>query len=80
MKKGMKTIIIAAIVIVALLVAGLLFYKYFVADRIMDRGGMEKPDAANGVDDGVQVLDGNYTYVDNEALLSTIGFETPKPK
>ena len=36
-------------------------YKHFVTDRIMDRGGMENPDAAF-------LLDGDHTYVDNDAL------------
>ena len=37
-------------------------YKHFVTDRIMDGGnGMENPDAAF-------LLDGNHTYVDNDAL------------
>ena len=36
-------------------------YKHFVTDRIMDRGGMENPDAAF-------LLDGDHTYVDNSVL------------
>ena len=59
MKRRMIWILLAGI-LVGLALSGL--YKHFVTDRIMDGGnGMENPDAAF-------LLDGNHTYVDNDAL------------
>ena len=52
--------ILLAGILVGLALSGL--YKHFVTDRIMDGGdGMENPDAAF-------LLDGDHTYVDNDAL------------
>ena len=59
MKRRMIWILLAGI-LVGITLSGL--YKYFVTDRIMDGGnGMENPDAAFP-------LDGDHTYVDNDAL------------
>ena len=59
MKRRMIWILLAGI-LVGLAISGL--YKHFVTDRIMDGGnGMENPDAAF-------LLDGDHTYVDNDAL------------
>ena len=59
MKRRMVWILLAGI-LVGLALSGL--YKHFVTDRIMDGGdGMENPDAAF-------LLDGDHTYVDNDAL------------
>ena len=59
MKRRMIWILLAGI-LVGLALSGL--YKHFVTDRIMDGGnGMENPDAAF-------LLDGDHTYVDNDAL------------
>ena len=59
MKRRMIWILLAGI-LVGLALSGL--YKHFVTDQIMDGGnGMENPDAAF-------LLDGDYTYVDNNAL------------
>ena len=59
MKRRMIWILLAGI-LVGLTLSGL--YKHFVTDQIMDGGnGMENPDAAF-------LLDGDYTYVDNNAL------------
>ena len=59
MKRRMIWILLAGI-LVGITLSGL--YKYFVTDRIMDGGnGMENPDAAF-------LLDGDHTYVDNDAL------------
>ena len=41
-------------------------YKHFVADRIMDGGNMENPDAS------LHLLDGDYTYADNGKLWRRI--------
>ena len=52
--------ILLAVILVGITLSGL--YKHFVTDRIMDGGnGMENPDAA-------ALLDGDHTYVDNDAL------------
>ena len=59
MKRRMIWILLAGI-LVGLALSGL--YKHFVTDQIMDGGnGMENPDAAF-------LLDGDHTYVDNDAL------------
>ena len=59
MKRRMVWILLAGI-LVGLALSRL--YKHFVTDRIMDGGdGMENPDAAF-------LLDGDHTYVDNDAL------------
>ena len=59
MKRRMIWIFLVGI-LVGLALSGL--YKHFVTDRIMDGGnGMENPDAAF-------LLDGDHTYVDNDAL------------
>lgn len=59
MKCRMIWILLAGI-LVGITLSGL--YKHFVTDRIMDGGnGMENPDAAF-------LLDGDHTYVDNDAL------------
>ena len=59
MKRRMIWILLAGI-LVGITLSGL--YKHFVTDQIMDGGnGMENPDAAF-------LLDGDHTYVDNDAL------------
>ncbi len=70
--RGLKGVILAIAVIIVLLVAGMLLYRYFVTDRIMDRGGMENPDASDVSESESYLVDGDYTYVDNEALLLVI--------
>lgn len=59
----------AALTLVTLTGVGL--FKHFVTDQIMDKGGMMEPDYVDGTDD-VHILDGDYTYVDNEKLLQAI--------
>lgn len=59
MKRRMIWILLTGI-LVGITLSGL--YKHFVTDRIMDGGnGMENPDTAF-------LLDGDHTYVDNDAL------------
>ena len=66
MKKGLKIVIVTALALVLLALAGFWLYRHFVADRIMDGGGgMQNPDA-------VQILDGDYTYVDNSILWAVL--------
>ena len=61
--------VLAALTLVTLTGVGL--FKHFVTDQIMDKGGMMEPDYVDGPDD-VHILDGDYTYVDNEKLLQAI--------
>lgn len=61
--------VLAALTLVTLTGVGL--FKHFVTDQIMDKGGMMEPDYVDGTDD-VHILDGDYTYVDNEKLLQAI--------
>lgn len=52
---------------IALLLGALGLYKHFVTDRIMDGGNMENPDAMQH-----HMLDGDFTYVDNDKLWRRI--------
>lgn len=67
----MKILGISALVVAGLLAGGGLLWKHFVIDGTMDKGGMISPDFVDGTDD-VHILDGDYTYVDNEKLLQVI--------
>lgn len=69
--KRVKSVLggLAALALVTL--TGMALFKHFVTDQIMDKGGMMNPDYMNGTDD-VHILDGDYTYVDNEKLLQVI--------
>ena len=49
-------------------VTGVLLYRHFVADQIMDKGGMMNPDYMDETET-TPILDGYHTYVDNEKLL-----------
>lgn len=65
-------IAIAVLAVLAVLVlGGVLAFRHFVTDRIMDGDGMEDPNFA-GDPEGLQMLDGDFTYVDNGALLKVI--------
>ena len=68
MKKILSVFLIALTV---LSVTGVLLFRHFVADQIMDKGGMMDPDDMDGTET-IQILDGDYTYVDNEMLLQVI--------
>lgn len=59
------------IVLTALGVTGVLLFRHFVADQIMDKGGMMDPDDMDGTET-ILILDGDHTYVDNEKLLQVI--------
>ena len=43
MKRRMLTILLAAVLVIALVLVGKFLYRHFVTDRIMDGGGMENP-------------------------------------
>lgn len=67
----MKRMAVAAGIIIAVLISAFLLYDNFVADRIMDKGGMENPDFTEDFGD-IEILDGDGTYVDDEALFDII--------
>lgn len=71
MKKILTVLLIALLALTVLGVTGVLLFRHFVADQIMDKGGMMNPDYTDGTDD-VYILDGDHTYVDNEKLLQVI--------
>lgn len=64
----MKKVLIVVLVLAALVLTGVLALRYFVTDWVTDRGGMENPDYTGEIN----MLDGDYTYVDNGALLAVI--------
>lgn len=61
----MEFFIIVPLAAMALAAVGILLYKHFVANSIKDKGGMENPEYTD-------LLDGDGTYVDNEALLRLV--------
>lgn len=69
MKKVLLVLLIVLLVLAILCAAGVFLFRHFVADQIMDKGGMENPDY---VPEDVQPLDGDYTYAANELLLDKI--------
>ena len=71
MKKILSVFLIALLALAVLSVIGVLLFRHFVADQIMDKGGMMNPDYISETDT-VSVLDGDHTYVDNEKLLQVI--------
>lgn len=71
MKRILSVFLIALLVLTVLGVTGVLLFRHFVADQIMDKGGMMNPDYMDGTDD-IHILDGDHTYVDNEKLLQVI--------
>lgn len=71
MKKILSVLLIALLALTVLSVTGVLLFRHFVADQITDKGGMMNPDYNDGTEP-VPVLDGDYTYVDNEKLLQVI--------
>lgn len=71
MKKILNIFLIALLALTVLSVTGVLLFRHFVADRIMDKGGMINTDYMDGTD-SVHILDGDHAYVDNEKLLQVI--------
>lgn len=67
----MKRLLTAIAVLAVIILGGTLAFRHFVTDQIMDLGGMENPDYA-GEPQQPEMLDGDGTYVDNEALLNVI--------
>ena len=80
MKKVLIVILIVILVLAVLTVAGLLAYQHFAAKRIMDKGGIKNPFVEKEPDDfeepedpgPIEMLDGDYTYVDNGILLPVL--------
>ena len=71
MKKILGVFLIALLALTVLGVTGVLLFRYFVADRIMDHGGTMNTDNMDGSETPF-ILDGDHTYVDNEKLLQVI--------
>ncbi len=71
MKRILTVLLIVLLALTGLCVTGVLLFHHFVADQIMDKGGMMNPDYTDGTDD-VYMQDDGYTYVDNEKLLQVI--------
>ena len=62
MSKGLKIVMVAGLAFALLALTVVYMYVHFVMNQIMDGGnGMENPDA-------LQILDGDYTYIDNSIL------------
>ena len=72
MKKTLIAILIVILVLAVLTVAGLLAYRHFVTERIMDKGGLENPNNDPEDEEEIFMLDGDYTYVDNDILLPVL--------
>ena len=70
MKKTISVFLIALLALTVLGVTGVLLFRYFVADRIMDNGGTMNPDDMDETETPI-ILDGDYTYAD-EMLLQVI--------
>ena len=71
MKKILSVLLIALLALTVMSVTGVLLFRHFVTDRVMDKGGMMNPDYTDEADD-VYMQDGDHTYVDNEKLLQVI--------
>lgn len=71
MKNILIVLLIALLALTVLSVTGVLLFRHFVTDRIMDKDGMINPDYKDGTETA-HILDGDHTYVDNEKLLHVI--------
>ena len=67
---AVKKVMIVFLIVLILGGAGVFAYHYFIDMRTLDKGGMENPNFKD--DSGEGIMDGDYTYVDNEALLNMI--------
>lgn len=71
MEKILCVSLIALLALTVLGVTGVLLFRHFIADRIMDNGGTMNTDYMDG-SETPHMLDGDHTYVDNEKLLQVI--------
>ena len=71
MGKILSVSLIALLALTDLGVTGVLLFRHFVADQIMDKGGTTNTDYMDGTETPL-ILDGDHTYVDNEKLLQVI--------
>lgn len=67
----MEKILIILLVLAVLILGGIFMYRHFVTNQIADLGGMENTDCTDEPDD-IHMLDGDFTYVDNDVLLRVI--------
>lgn len=68
----MKRVLIAAAVLIVIGISGFFLYKYVMTYLVMEKGGRINPEY---VDHSGQMLDGDFTYVDNPVLLDIIAGE-----
>lgn len=69
----MKKWMIILLVVILLGVGFVVWFYYFVNMNTLDKDGMENPFIEDdNEDEQIEILDGNNTYVDNEALLDRI--------
>ena len=66
----MKRALIGIGVAAVLLLGGALVFRHYIMARVPDIGGMENPNATDP--EVVHPLDGDFTYVNNGALLQVI--------
>ena len=71
MEKILSVSLIALLALTDLGVTGVLLFRHFIADQIMDNGGTMNTDYMDG-SETPHILDGDHTYVDNEKLLQVI--------
>ena len=71
MKKVLSVLLIALLALTVLAVTGVRLFRYFAADQIMENGGTMNPDDMDETETPM-ILDGDYTYADNEMLLQVI--------
>lgn len=71
MEKILSVSLIALLALTVLGVTGVLLFRHFIADQIMDNGGTMNTDYMDGSETS-HILDGDHTYVDNEKLLQVI--------
>ena len=71
MKKGWMPALILIPAFLVVLVGAFFLLRHFVIKNVPDIGGGKNPDVI-GETDGLEMWDGNYTYVDNGVLLPVL--------
>lgn len=67
----MKRLLIGAAVLALCVLGGVLVFRHFVTDHVLDGDGMENPDWVDSTEN-IEMLDGDHTYVANNVLLEVI--------
>lgn len=69
----MKKPMIVIIILILAAVGCIFMYRYFMEQKIREKGGMENPCQTSGSENEEPIeYDGDYSYVDNEALMNRI--------